>query len=64
MTRPTNLFILFSGIYLMNRAALKKKHKWAEQEGPYFIPIFAIFKNFVSLRYLPEGFDSLPVEPQ
>ena len=46
MTRPTNLFILFSGIYLMNRAALYKKNtSAAEQEGPYFIPIFAIFKN-------------------
>jgi hypothetical protein len=32
----------------MNRAALyfiKKNTSAAEQEGPYLIPIFAIFKN-------------------
>ncbi len=43
MTRPTNLFILFSGIYLMNRAALKKNTSGQNKK---------VHTLFLSLQYL------------
>ena len=61
MTRPTNLFILFSGIYLMNRAALYKKTQVGRTRRSILYPYLCnIYKFNLTFSSYPASVSPLP----